>query len=117
MRSTTTFSRGNVVLVPYPFSDRNEFKNRPALVISSDRFHRGRNDVVIAAITSRIRDPLLQDDCLVQHWRAAGLLRPSIVTGIIRTTKNQLIVRVLGQLAESDLELVDSELLANLLPA
>jgi mRNA-degrading endonuclease toxin of MazEF toxin-antitoxin module len=54
MPSTTSFSQGDVVLVPFPFTDLSAVKQRPALVLSPDRLNKGRIDVIVAAITSQI---------------------------------------------------------------
>jgi mRNA interferase MazF len=54
MPSTTTFSQGDVVLVPFPFSDLSAIKQRPALVISPERLNEARPDLVVLAITSQI---------------------------------------------------------------
>jgi mRNA interferase MazF len=43
----------DIVLVPVPFTDLSTLKRRPALVLSCDAFHRGTEDVVVAAITSQ----------------------------------------------------------------
>ncbi len=58
MPSTTSYKRGDVVLVPFPFTDLSTTKQRPALVVSSDQFNATRNDVLVAAITSQ-KAPLL----------------------------------------------------------
>jgi mRNA-degrading endonuclease toxin of MazEF toxin-antitoxin module len=55
MPSTTSFSQGDVVLVPFPFTDLSAVKQRPALVLSPDRLNKARVDIVVAAITSQIR--------------------------------------------------------------
>ncbi len=47
-------SRGDVVLVDYPFTDRTGSKVRPTLVVSTDELHQS-DDAIIAAITSVIR--------------------------------------------------------------
>ena len=109
-RSTTTCSRGDVVLVPFEFSDRPVAKRRPALVISSDPYHASRQDVVIAAITSRIRRPLLFGDHFIKDWRASGLPKPSATTAIVRTVKRAMLARRLGALSAADLRAVDERL-------
>jgi mRNA interferase MazF len=58
-------SQGDIVLVPYPFTDLLRTKVRPALVVSHDRHHKG-NDRVLAPLTSVARPDamLLVDDDL-----------------------------------------------------
>ena len=54
MPSTTRYKRGDVVLVPFPFTDLSSSKRRPALVISPDAFNHQMQDVVGAAITLQL---------------------------------------------------------------
>jgi mRNA interferase MazF len=56
MPSTTPYKRGDVVLVPFPFTDLTSSKRRPALVISPDSFNAQQQDLVVAAITSQVPD-------------------------------------------------------------
>jgi mRNA interferase MazF len=102
-RSTTTYSCGDVVFVEFQFTDRPVAKNRPALVISSDAYHASRREVIIAAVTSRVRNPLLTGDHLIDQWQQCGLAKPSVATGIIRTVKATMIGRTLGVMPEEDL--------------
>jgi len=79
------------------------------VLISSDAYHRGREEAIIAAITSRT-DRVLVGDHLISHWREAGLLFPSVATGIIRTIKQVMVARKLGTMPEDDLDEVDKQL-------
>ena len=105
----TAFKRADVVLVGFVFSDESGTKLRPALVVSSAGYHRERQELVVAAITSNVRRRLYGDHALVD-WKSAGLLFPSTVTGILRTVKRGMIGRKLGSLATADREAVASEL-------
>ena len=53
MPSTTGYRRGDIVLVPFPFTDLTSSKRRPALVVSPDSFNNHGQDVVLVAITSQ----------------------------------------------------------------
>jgi mRNA-degrading endonuclease toxin of MazEF toxin-antitoxin module len=47
------YKRGDVILVNFIFTDESGVKHRPGLVLSSDTYNTGRDEVIIAAITSR----------------------------------------------------------------
>lgn len=55
MPSTTTFRRGQVVVVEVPFSDHSGTKPRPAMIVSADDFHRGLPDIIVCPISSQPR--------------------------------------------------------------
>ena len=105
----TAYKRGDVVLVGFLFSDESGKKLRPALVISSSAYNRGRKEVVVAAITSNVRRRLFGDRLIVD-WKGAGLLFPSVATGILRTVTRGMIDRKLGVIAKVDIDAVDNEL-------
>ena len=105
----TAYKRGDVVLVGFVFSDESGQKLRPALVISSSAYNRGGKEVVVAAITSNVRRRLFGDH-LIADWKAAGLLFPSVATGIFRTVARGVIYRKLGVMAKVDMDAVDNEL-------
>ena len=105
----TEYSRGDVVLVSFIFTDETGVKRRPAVIISSDAYHTGRDEAIIAAITSRT-DRVLVGDHLIADWQGAGLLFPSVATSIIRTIKQDMIKKRLGSLPTQDMGAVDSKL-------
>jgi len=98
--------RGDVVLVGFAFADESGRKLRPAVVVSSPAYQRSRQEVIVAAITSNVRRRLFGDH-LITDWKAAGLLFPSVATGILRTIKRTMIERRLGAMARPDLEAID----------
>jgi len=57
MPNTTAYSFGDVVLVPFPFTDQTASKKRPAVVVSADTYHQRRPDVIVMAVTSQILRP------------------------------------------------------------
>jgi mRNA interferase MazF len=48
------FSKGDIVIIPVPFTDNEVYKFRPAIVISDDDVHR-TGDVMIVQITSKLK--------------------------------------------------------------
>ena len=109
----TSCDRGHIVLVKFVFADEQGVKQRPGLILSGDRYHQGRREAILAAITSNV-GRLLVGDHKIKAWREAGLLFPSTVTGIIRTIKQDMIVQKIGELPASDLHVVESRLLESL---
>lgn len=103
----TTFRRGEVLLVPFPFSDLSRTKRRPALVISSDAYNHASNDVVIAQITSNVNSVSLPGDHRVDSWEDAGLLAPSLVRPRVTTLHTSLPIRVLGRMPPADMSAID----------
>jgi mRNA interferase MazF len=91
------------VLVPFVFSEETGRKIRPVLVISSAGYNRSRHDLIVAAITSNMRRRLF-GDYIVTDWTSAGLLLPSIVTGILRTIKQTMVERRLGRMADTEMQ-------------
>jgi mRNA-degrading endonuclease toxin of MazEF toxin-antitoxin module len=106
MPCMTNCERGTLVLVRFVFADERGAKQRPVLVLSTTSYHRGRQEVVVAAVTSN-GERFLVGDYRVRAWRRAGLPRPSVVTGIIRTIKQQMILKTLGTLSTADLHAVE----------
>jgi mRNA-degrading endonuclease toxin of MazEF toxin-antitoxin module len=78
-QSSTNYGRGDIIVVPFGFCERSVFKRRPALVLSSGAYNSHRDDIVIAPLTTRIRQPLLFGDYEVQARQEIGL--PGAVSG------------------------------------
>lgn len=105
----TGYERGDVVLVRFVFTEETGAKRRPAVIISTSEYHDGRHEAVMAAITSNV-DRLLIGDHLIAGWQEAGLLFPSVATGIIRTIKQSMIERRLGVMPPADMQAVQEKL-------
>ncbi len=97
--------QGDVVLVAFTFTDESGEKRRPAVIISTNEYHRNRQEAIIAAITSNV-ERMLFGDYLIAGWREAGLLWPSTATGIIRTVRQSMIERRLGRMPAADMEAI-----------
>ena len=96
------FERYDVVRVPFPFTDRQAEKNRPALVISdSASFNRAAGHSVMAMITSAGHAPWPLD-VPIGDLKAAGLPSPSILRFKLFTLDHRLVRGKLGRLAERD---------------
>jgi mRNA interferase MazF len=96
-----SFDRGDVVLVPFPFTDLTTQKQRPALVISSKNFNDSSADAILLAITSQVQTDLQHSDYRLNldEQKQGGLPKPSIVkTTKLVTLSQALIIKKLGRL-------------------
>jgi mRNA interferase MazF len=73
-----TFRQGDVVRVPFPYTDRNTRQHRPALVISGGALGDGDTLLWVAMITSAANRPW-PGDCTIDRYAEAGLPIPSVV--------------------------------------
>ncbi|MFO0104470.1 MAG: type II toxin-antitoxin system PemK/MazF family toxin [Cyanobium sp.] len=113
----TPFQAHDVVLVPFPFTDRSAQKRRPAVVLSQPRFQQTSGHVLLAMVTSA-RQSSWPLDWELQQVEAAGLPRPCLVRFKLFTLDQRLVLRPLGTLHPDDRQGVTSHLaqLLQLLP-
>ena len=102
------FDRFDVVVVPFPFSEKTGRKRRPALVLSNREFNRAGH-TVLAMITTSGHHPW-PGDCRITDLEAAGLPLPCIVRMKLFTLDNRIILRTLGHLSDADLARVETNL-------
>ncbi len=101
-----SYKRGDVVLLPFPYTNQSGSKRRPALILSTDDFNSRRTDIIVAPITSNLAT-WQPDDTPIADWAASGLLKASVVKGILGTVHQSLVVRVLGTISTADLHKVE----------
>ncbi|HSX82538.1 MAG TPA: type II toxin-antitoxin system PemK/MazF family toxin [Candidatus Saccharimonadia bacterium] len=100
----TDSNPGDVVLIPFPFTDLSTVKQRPAVMLSSTTFNHHHQDVIMVALTSHVPEVLTSDEYLLNddEQREAGLPKPSIVkVGKIVTLDQRLIRKQLGRMPET----------------
>jgi mRNA interferase MazF len=96
-----TYSAGDVVVVPFPFSDRNAAKRRPALVCSSAAFNDSAHHLVLAMITTASHRKW-PGDAAIRDLAPTGLPAPSIVRWKLFTLDASLVLRRAGTLSARD---------------
>ncbi|NLS77811.1 MAG: type II toxin-antitoxin system PemK/MazF family toxin [Chloroflexi bacterium] len=92
-----TYRPGDIVLMAFPFTDADEAKRRPALVLADT----GDDDLLVARVTSQAAHVAF--DVELQDWRAEGLLLPSVARlHKVATLEKRLVDRALGHLSAGD---------------
>jgi mRNA interferase MazF len=101
-----SYSKGDVVLVRFPFSDLSESKVRPVIVVSTP--HKSQ-DLFVISLTSKTAH-LLAGEFVLGEWKKSGLNVASAVKRGVFTIHESLIVKSIGTLSKSDAERVDDSL-------
>ncbi|MBI4538416.1 MAG: type II toxin-antitoxin system PemK/MazF family toxin [Gemmatimonadetes bacterium] len=83
MRRTPSFRQGDVVRVPFPYTDRDTRQHRPALVVSRNGLGERGSLLWVVMITSATNRGWPGDVSLLDSYQAVGLPVPSVV----RSTK------------------------------
>lgn len=104
------FRRGDVVLIPFPYTDLSATKTRPAVVISSEIYHSVRSEMLLAYLSSRIVTADVRLDYVLLDWKDAGLLKPTFMRPKIAAIEPALVVYHAGALTKRDLAGVDERL-------
>lgn len=102
----SSYSRGEVVLVRYPFSDLSGSKIRPAVIVNVPHTSK---DVFILPLTSKTTS-LLAGEFVLKDWRQAGLNVETAVKRGLYTVQQNLIVQRVGKLWDSDLKALNDAL-------
>lgn len=102
--------RNDVVVVPFPFTDRRATKRRPALVLSAAHIFNARaGHAVMAMITTATHAPWPLDVPIVD-LAAAGLPAASVVRMKLFTLDERLVLARAGRLAPRDARAVAAAL-------
>ncbi|MCW5723333.1 MAG: type II toxin-antitoxin system PemK/MazF family toxin [Maricaulaceae bacterium] len=105
-------ARGDVVVLPFPYSDRLAEKRRPALVVSAPSLCDRYGLVWVAMITSAA-NPRWPCDVPVRDLTAAGLPVASVVRPAkIACIEQARIIRRSGRLIDGDMRKADQALKA-----
>ena len=102
---------GDIILIPFPFSELTDVKVRPAMVICStkDKY----KDLVLAAISSQNQASVTANEMLIAP-DASNKLRKSSVLKVDRifTLKKENSIARLGKLSVTDLKLFKHKFVA-----
>ena len=76
-------------------------KVRPAVVVSSEAYHRQRPDIIVGILTTQTPKPIATTDYELEDWRPAGL-RASSWFRLYLITVPQADLSVIGRVSAGD---------------
>ncbi|MCB9154618.1 MAG: type II toxin-antitoxin system PemK/MazF family toxin [Caldilineae bacterium] len=100
----TSFRQGDIVLVPFPFTDEDTTKKRPAVVLSGAWFNNSSEEIILGYVTSNVPPVLDQDMVIIKgsEVKSAGLVKVSVAkAGKIFTIKQDRIIKKMGKLSRA----------------
>jgi mRNA interferase MazF len=100
------FSKNEIVLVRYPFSDLTNSKIRPAVVVNAPHVSK---DLFVVALTSKTQS-LMAGEFVLSEWQSAGLNVPTALKRGVFTIHEKLILKTVGKLAEAAAKSLDKSL-------
>jgi len=85
-----------IVLLPYPFSDLEGTKVRPAIIVSNDSFNKKSADCIMVPLTTVIKDEPYSIVINQQDLVSGKLLKPSRIRAdkIFAVEKNIIIMKI-----------------------
>lgn len=99
-------NKGDIVLIPFPFTDLSGLKNRPALILIA-----GKTDITLSFITTQLKweEPL---DVIIEPSLENGIKRTSIIRlSKLATLDKDLVLGKLGNLSQSEMATVNKNLI------
>ncbi|MFN2453527.1 MAG: type II toxin-antitoxin system PemK/MazF family toxin [Pyrinomonadaceae bacterium] len=100
------YSKNEVILVRYPFSNLSGAKVRPAIVVNDSHVSQ---DVIIVPVTSKVSF-LMAGEFVLADWNAAGLNVPSAAKRGLYTVQQGLVMKAIGRLSDTDSNSLEASL-------
>ncbi len=113
MDAVPNFAPCEVVVVPFPFTDRDASKRRPAIILSSAAFNQASGHAVMAMVTSA-NQSAWPGDVTLADLAVAGLTSPCIARLKLFTLDLRFVIRKAGRLSQADCQAVQSAWAHNL---
>lgn len=101
----------DIVIVPFPFTDKSSSKRRPAVVLSNNDFFQSTDHVIAAMITSAKNSDWISD-VKISNLKTSGLSVPCVIRMKLFTLSKTLIVRKIGKLSSADARLLRSRIVS-----
>lgn len=109
METSLNYKKGELVVVPFPFSDLSTSKKRPALVLANLR----GDDIILGQITSNLNNSKYYISISNKDLQEGSLAHNSIIkTNKLFTADKSIILYSLGKLKQNKIKQVQNNLIS-----
>lgn len=102
IKTSRIYKPFDVVIVPFPFTDSDKAKRRPALVLSSHKNFNSEVDHSILVMITSARNKPWPLDTIIEDPTAAGLPKSCTIRMKFFTLDHRLIINKIGTLSIKD---------------
>ncbi len=104
-----TYKQFDIVKVPFPFTDKDTVKKRPALILSTSLYNKLHNHFILCMITSA-KNSNWPEDLTISNLEKAGLTSPSVIRFKLFTLDERLILGKLGTILPKERQFITDKL-------
>jgi mRNA interferase MazF len=111
---SVAYNAWDVIAVPFPYSDRDSAKRRPALIVSADALHEEQGIYWVAMITTA-KNTRYPGDIPIRSIDKTGLHTPSVIRPAkLATIEHDAIIRRIGAAGVSERNAVRKFIISHL---
>jgi mRNA interferase MazF len=112
MKSGIVFNQGDILIVPFPFSDLTSIRQRPVLVLSKKEYNEKCEDIITCGITSNLKDNIysvLIEDFNLSEGKIP--IKSRIKADKLFTLNKSIVIKKLARINKDTFDKVRRELL------
>lgn len=104
------YNQFDIVLMPFPFTDKNISKKRPALVLNNKNYQTKTNHLILAMITSA-KNSRWDNDFEIKEIETTGLKTSCVVRYKIFSLDERIILKKVGSISGNEQKQIKENLL------
>lgn len=95
------YNQFDIVLVPFPFTDKNSSKKRPALILSNKDYQIKTNHLILTMITSA-KNSSWYNDFVIKELESTGLKTDCVIRYKVFSLDERIILKKIGSISENE---------------
>lgn len=95
------YNQFDIVLVPFPFSDKNISKKRPAVVLNNKNYQIKNNHLILAMITSA-KNSSWKEDFEIKDIEPTGFKTNCVIRYKIFSLDERIIIKKVGAISQNE---------------